>query len=340
MEKINVGIIGAGRIGQLHANNILKSDLLDLKAITDIKIDHLRNTNIEKQVSVITTDANKIFADPEIDAVIICSSTNTHTDYIKRAAYAGKHIFCEKPISFNLRDTKAALQVVEDAGVKFQSGFNRRYDNNFRKVYESVRANKVGDPHIIKITSRDPEIPSEEYVKNSGGMFMDMTIHDFDMVRYLAGSEVTEVSVKAANLVDPLFRKYDDVDTAIITLTFENGVIAVIDNSRKAVYGYDQRIEVFGSEGVVTAGNEYKSNVQISTKDTSVFDNPKYFFLDRYKDAYIEEINSFAEALLCNKPLSCTGEDGYKAELLAHATHISWKENRSVKVSELELVNT
>src|SRR5690625_5106614 len=338
MEKINVGIIGAGRIGQLHANNILKSDLLDLKAITDIKIEHLRNTNIEKQVPVITTDAEKIFTDPEIDAVIICSSTNTHTDYIKRAAYAGKHIFCEKPISFNLRDTKAALQVVKNVGVKFQSGFNRRYDNNFRKVYESVRANKVGAPHIIKITSRDPEIPSEEYVKNSGGMFMDMTIHDFDMVRYLAGSEVTEVSVKAANLVDPLFRKYDDVDTAIITLTFENGVIAVIDNSRKAVYGYDQRIDAFGSGGVVTAGNELQSNLQISTNSGTISDNPKYFFLERYKEAYEEEINCFARSLLENLPISCTGKDGYKAELIAYAAKLSLQKKRTINITELELV--
>ena len=340
MKKITVGIIGAGRIGLLHANNILKSDLLELRSITDIKIDHLQDTTIGKLVPVITTDAEQIFKDPMIEAVIICSSTDTHTDYIKRAAYAGKHIFCEKPISFNLKDTKEALRVVKDAGVKFQSGFNRRFDNNFRSVYESVRDNKIGEPHIIKITSRDPEVPSEDYVKVSGGLFMDMTIHDFDMVRYLAGSEVTEVCVKAANLIDPMFQKYDDVDTAVITLTFESGAIAVIDNSRRAVYGYDQRVEVFGDKGVVSAGNERITNVQMATKDNTILKNPKYFFLDRYKEAYKAEINEFAEALLFNKPLSCTGEDGYKAELLAYAAKLSWQENRTIKISELTLVNS
>jgi len=340
MKRISVGIIGAGRIGQLHAKNILNSDLLYLKTIADIKIDHLKDTKIGINVPVITTNPEKIFADPDIDAVFICSSTDTHANYIKKAAIAGKHIFCEKPISFNLQDTKDALRVVQDAGVKFQSGFNRRFDKNFRKVYENVRTGKIGTPHIIKVSSRDPEAPPEEYIKTSGGMFMDMTIHDFDMVRFLSGSEVVEVSVKAANLVDPVFKKYDDVDTAIITLKLESGAIAVIDNSREAVYGYDQRIEVFGNKGVISANNEYQTNIQISTKESTTLDNPKHFFLDRYKDAYVEEVNEFAQAIIEDNPLSCTGEDGYKAELLAFAARLSWKENRTVSISELAIGST
>ncbi len=332
---LNVGIIGAGRIGQLHASNILSSSLLNLKGISDIHIEHLKGTIYEQKVPVITTDPEKIFQDPEVDAVFICSSTDTHLNFIKSAAKAGKHILCEKPISFNLGETEEALQAVKEAGVKFQVGFNRRFDKHFRKVCDTVQAGKIGSPHIIKVSSRDPEPPPEEYVKRSGGMFMDMTIHDFDMVRYLSGSEVIDVSVKAANLVDPMFGKNGDVDTAVITLTFENGAIAVIDNSRQAVYGYDQRIEVFGDSGAVSAENEAQTNVQIATKESVTIDHPKHFFLDRYKDAYIEEINQFAKAILEDKPLLCTGEDGYKAELLALAASVSWKEKRSVSLSEV-----
>ncbi|WP_158737283.1 inositol 2-dehydrogenase [Alteribacillus sp. YIM 98480] len=335
MNMLNVGIIGAGRIGQLHASNILSSSLLNLKGISDIHIEHLKGTIYEQKVPVITTDPEKIFQDPEVDAVFICSSTDTHLNFIKSAAKAGKHILCEKPISFNLGETEEALQAVKEAGVKFQVGFNRRFDKHFRKVCDTVQAGKIGSPHIIKVSSRDPEPPPEEYVKRSGGMFMDMTIHDFDMVRYLSGSEVIDVSVKAANLVDPMFGKNGDVDTAVITLTFENGAIAVIDNSRQAVYGYDQRIEVFGDSGAVSAENEAQTNVQIATKESVTIDHPKHFFLDRYKDAYIEEINQFAKAILEDKPLLCTGEDGYKAELLALAASVSWKEKRSVSLSEV-----
>jgi len=337
LKKLKIGIIGAGRIGQLHAKNVLNSDLYSLQVITDIKINHLLGTELEKRVPVITTDSESVLSNPDIDAVFICSSTDTHAYYIKKAAKAGKHIFCEKPISFSIDDTKRALQVVQETGVKFQSGFNRRFDKNFRKVYESVRDGKIGTPQIIKVSSRDPEIPSEEYVKSSGGMFMDMTIHDFDMMRYLSGSEVRDVTVKAANLLDPMFAKYDDVDTAIITLTFENGAIGVIDNSRRAVYGYDQRIEVFGSQGMVASNNVKETNIEISTRNSTTLDNPKYFFLERYEEAYAEEIRYFAKAVIEDKPLACTSEDGYRAELLAFAAHLSWKEKRTVSLSEIVL---
>lgn len=339
MKKVNIGIIGAGRIGQLHANNIFNSDLLRLKAISDIKLDHLSGTSIENNVDVITSNPEDIFDDSSIDAVFICSSTDTHSDFIKKAALAGKHIFCEKPISFNLDDTRAALKVVEESGVLFQAGFNRRFDKNFRKIYETIQAGKIGEPHIIRISSRDPGAPPEDYIKTSGGMFMDMTIHDFDMVRFLANSDVVDISVKATSLVDPVFKKYNDVDTAVITLTFENGAIGVIDNSREAVYGYDQRIEVFGNKGAVSAENEKKTNIKLSTVEGTYLENPKHFFLDRYKDAYVNEINEFAKSILNNLALLCTGEDGYKAELLAYAARLSWQENRTVKMSEIELVN-
>ncbi|WP_018922125.1 inositol 2-dehydrogenase [Salsuginibacillus kocurii] len=339
MTTINVGIIGAGRIGQLHASNILNSNLLNLNAIADIHTDHLKGTIYEREVPMITNEPERVLEDPEIDAVFICSSTDSHIRFIKAAAKAGKHILCEKPISFNLEETKEVLQVINEAGVKFQVGFNRRFDKHFRKVAETVQEGKIGNPHIIKVSSRDPEPPPEEYIAGSGGMFMDMTIHDFDMMRYLSGSEVTEVSVKAANLVDPMFARKGDVDTAIITLTFENGAMGVIDNSRQAVYGYDQRIEVFGDQGAVAADNEAQTNVQISTQNAITIDQPKYFFLDRYKDAYEDEINEFATAILEDKPLLCTADDGYKAELMANAAKLSWEEQRSVSLAEFHLVH-
>ncbi|QHE51699.1 inositol 2-dehydrogenase [Pontibacillus sp. HMF3514] len=337
-EKAVVAIIGGGRIGQLHADHALKSDKVELKTLADINLEGLRGTKYEENIPILTTDTETIFNDSTIDAVFICSSTDTHLTYIKRATQTGKHIFCEKPISFNVEETREVLQLVKISGVKFQVGFNRRYDKHFRKVYETIRDGKVGNPHVIKVTSRDPEPPPEEYIKRSGGMFMDMTIHDFDMVRFLSGSEVKDITVKAANLVDPKFGRNGDVDTAIITLTFQDGSLGVIDNSREAVYGYDQRIEVFGDQGVVSADNESPTNVQISTKDIVSIDHPKYFFIERYLDAYIEELDEFITSILENKTLLTTGEDGLKAEMLAKAAQISWEEKRTVQLEELEKV--
>jgi myo-inositol 2-dehydrogenase/D-chiro-inositol 1-dehydrogenase len=335
MIKVTVGIIGAGRIGQLHADNLLQSDKFNLKTVADVYTDHLKGTHYENNIAKITNDTGDIFSDEEIDAIFICSSTDTHVDYIKKAAKSGKHIFCEKPISFDKEETREALDTVKQYGVKLQIGFNRRFDKHFRYVRDIVLEGKIGEPHLVKVTSRDPASPPEEYVKRSGGMFMDMTIHDFDMVRYLVGSEVVDVTVKAANLVDPMFGRHNDVDTAIITLTFENGAIAVIDNSRQAVYGYDQRIEVFGSLGSVEADNEVEVNVKVSTKENVTLTNPKAFFLERYKEAYVAEINDFAASILEDRELACSGEDGYKAEMLAEAANKSWKEGRTVKLVEL-----
>ncbi|MED4173707.1 inositol 2-dehydrogenase [Halalkalibacterium halodurans] len=338
MKTVNIGLIGAGRIGQLHARNIISSPYMELKAVSDVQLDHLKGTEIERSVEIMTTNPDELFSNRDIDAIFICSSTDTHAAFIKAAALAGKHIFCEKPISFHVTETKGALNIVNEAGVKFQVGFNRRYDKHFRRVQECVQAGAIGAPHIIRVSSRDPEAPPLSYVERSGGMFMDMTIHDFDMVRYLSGSEVTEVSVKAANLVDSRIGEVGDVDTAIITLMLENGAIAVIDNSRQAAYGYDQRVEVFGSLGSVSADNERKTNVQISTKDTVTLDLPKHFFLDRYEQAYKDEVAEFATAILEDQPLRCTGEDGYKAELLALAAKQSWLENRPVAVKDVEVL--
>lgn len=332
-----LGIIGAGRIGKLHAENISKLPFVKIKTISDVYTAGLKEWADPLGISRTTSDYSEIIHDPEIDAVLICSSTNTHPGIIIEAAKAGKHIFCEKPISFDLEQTCAALEAVRQSGVKFQVGFVRRFDPSFRKVQDEVRQGSIGVPHVIKITSRDPNPPSAEYLKSCGGLFLDQSIHDFDMARYLSGSNVVEVIACGAVLVDPIFQEFNDVDTAVITLLFENGAIGVIDNSRKAVYGYDQRIEVFGSEGCLTADNAAPTTVKRSSTNGVVMDAPPYFFLERYNDAFIQEIKQFIYCIRHGKEVPVTGYDGLQAELIAHAAKLSFMQNRPVKLQEIEL---
>lgn len=331
-EKITIGIIGAGRIGRLHAENIVHIPKVRIKAISDIFIENVKEWAHQIGIENVTTDYHDILNDTEIDAVLVCSPTSTHVTIIREAARAGKHIFCEKPISFSVEETREVLEVVKEAGVKLQVGFNRRFDPNFKKVHDTVREDVIGEAHIIKITSRDPEPPSAEYIKSSGGLFFDMAIHDYDMARYVTGSEVEEVYVQAANLVNPVIGQLGDIDTALTVLKFENGALGVIDNSRKAVYGYDQRLEVFGAKGSVTAQNEHPTNVEISTADGVFKDTLKHFFLDRYKDAYINETHAFIDSVLYDKPLVCIGNDGLQAELIAKAAKESFETKKPVKI--------
>lgn len=336
-KQLNIGVIGAGRIGRLHTENLLKHPQVNVKAIADLQIDHARAWANGLGIPLLTQDAEQIISDPGIDAVFICTSTNTHIDMIERSAKAGKHIFCEKPISFDVRGTRLALQAASDSGVKFQLGFNRRFDPNFRRVREIVASGQIGDPHLIKITSRDPSPPPHDYIKVSGGLFMDMAIHDFDMARFLSGSEVDEVYVQGAVLVDPVIGELGDVDTAVIMLRFRNGAIGVIDNSRQAAYGYDQRVEVFGSLGQVNVQNDFPNSAEISTAGGVFRDKPKHFFLERYEAAYRLEIESFINAILNNEDVTVSGEDGYEAELLADAARKSWLEKRPVSLSEYSM---
>ena len=253
-KKLRIGVIGAGRIGKLHANNLAsRVPNAELAAVSDVYEPAAKELAEKLGVPAYYSDYHKILEDPTIDAVFICSSTDTHSPISMEAAKAGKHIFCEKPIDHDIDKIRPVLEEVKKAGVKYQVGFNRRFDRNFKHVHDVVQAGGIGDVHIVKVTSRDPEAPPLSYVKVSGGIFVDMTIHDFDMVRYLSGSEVEEVSAFGACLVNPEIGQAGDVDTCIITLKFANGALGVIDNSRQAVYGYDQRIEVFGSKGCITA---------------------------------------------------------------------------------------
>ncbi|MET3546766.1 myo-inositol 2-dehydrogenase/D-chiro-inositol 1-dehydrogenase [Paenibacillus favisporus] len=336
-KQLNIGVIGAGRIGRLHTENLLNHPQVNVKAIADLQIDHARAWANGLGIPLLTQDAEQIISDPGIDAVFICTSTNTHIDMIERSAKAGKHIFCEKPISFDVRGTRLALQAASDSGVKFQLGFNRRFDPNFRRVREIVASGQIGDPHLIKITSRDPSPPPHDYIKVSGGLFMDMAIHDFDMARFLSGSEVDEVYVQGAVLVDPVIGELGDVDTAVIMLRFRNGAIGVIDNSRQAAYGYDQRVEVFGSLGQVNVQNDFPNSAEISTAGGVYRDKPKHFFLERYEAAYRHEIESFIKAIVNNENVPVSGEDGYQAELLADAAKKSWLEKRPVSLSEYSM---
>lgn len=337
MKKIKVGIIGTGRIGKLHAENIAYNiPQAEIKAVADIYADSAREWAHSLGIKDVYTDYHDILNDPEIDAVLVCSSTNTHAQIAVEAANAGKHIFCEKPIDLSIDKIKAAIDAVEKAGVKFQVGFNRRFDHNFKKVRDLVLEGKIGEPHIIKITSRDPAPPPDEYIKVSGGIFLDMTIHDFDIARYQSGSEVEEVYVQAAVLVDPAIGEAGDVDTAIITLKFANGALGVIDNSRKAAYGYDQRVEVFGSKGCAAASNDTPTNTVLSTADGVVSDKPLYFFLERYKQSFIDEMKDFFNAIANNTQTPVTAIDGLKPVLIGLAAIKSWKEGRPVKLSEIE----
>lgn len=323
--KLRIGVIGAGRIGKLHSNNLAnRVPNAQLVCISDV-YEPAAKAQAEKLGIAYTTDYHDILNDPTIDAVFICSSTDTHSPISIEAAKAGKHIFCEKPIDHDLDKIKAVLEEVKKSGVKYQVGFNRRFDRNFKHVHDVVKNGGIGDVHIVKVTSRDPEAPPISYVKVSGGIFVDMTIHDFDMVRYLSGSEVDEVSTFGACLVDPEIGKAGDVDTCIINLRFRNGALGVIDNSRQAVYGYDQRIEVFGSRGCITADNETANNTTYYTADGVMKEKPLWFFLERYNDAFIQEETEFVKACLEDTETPVGSFDGLQPVRIAIAAKKSWE---------------
>ena len=334
---INVGIIGVGRIGRVHGESISKYvKNARVKAVAD---PFLNDNSIAwaKSMGIEETykDYKKILADPEIQAVLICASTDQHSKLSIEALRAGKHVFCEKPIDHDVAKIKEVLDVVKETGMKYQVGFNRRFDHNFKAIQEAVKAGKVGKQQIIKITSRDPEPPSIDYVKVSGGIFLDMTIHDFDMVRYLSGAEVEEVYAEGSVTVDPEIGKAGDIDTAIITLKLSNGATAVIDNCRAASYGYDQRAEVFGTKGCVAISNDSDSNAVFSGKDGVVSEKPMFFFLERYMMAYANEIDSFVEAIVNGTPTPVNGEDGLAPVLIGLAAKKSVAEHRPVTIAEI-----
>lgn len=331
MKKITLGIIGAGRIGKLHVENILRYfPQFKIKSIADPYLDE--QWAKEKSIAYVSREPDELLTDQEIDAVLICSPAPMHVPQIIAAAAAGKHIFCEKPIATDIEQIELALQAVAKAGVKLQVGFNRRFDPNFNKIQNMLRNNEIGTPQLLRITSRDPEIPSADYLKTSSGMFLDMTIHDFDMARFLMASDISEVYANGTVLIDQRFTDHNDIDTAIINLKFTNGSIGVIDNSRQAAYGYDQRVEVFGSDGAISADNNTPTNTLLSTKQGVMSEKPLYFFLERYKESYLAELRAFYDAIVKDEPVAVSGRDGLYSVVIGLAAQQSLRENRPIKI--------
>jgi myo-inositol 2-dehydrogenase / D-chiro-inositol 1-dehydrogenase len=335
IEMKRVGIIGFGRIGRIHYDLVRRIKDVEVIAIADSFAENMTEIFDEYGVDNYTADFNDILTNSEIDTVIVCSPTDTHADVCIAAAKAGKDIFCEKPIDLDVGRVEEVLTEVEKAGVYFQVGFNRRFDPNFFKAKKAILDGEIGDVHIIKITSRDPEAPPISYVKSSGGMFVDMTIHDFDMARYLANSEPVQVYAVGDALINKEILQYDDIDTAIITIIFDNGALAVIDNSRQAAYGYDQRVEVFGSKGMVKCENNTPTQTTLFLKDAVKTDKPLYFFLERYLASFEEELVQFFNAMETGQQTPVIGKDGLVPLLMAIAAKRSLKENRPVMISEI-----
>jgi myo-inositol 2-dehydrogenase/D-chiro-inositol 1-dehydrogenase len=335
--KVNVGLIGTGRIGKIHAENLVyQIPAANLLMVTDAILENAQSCAAALKIPTIAPSPQAIFADKTIDAVIICSSTRTHAPFIIEAARAGKHIFCEKPIALNLAEIDQALEVVKQSGIKLQVGFNRRFDSNFKQAHDMVAAGKIGTPHVVRITSRDPAPPPLDYIKVSGGIFLDMTIHDFDMARYLIQDEVEEVYAAGEVMVDPAIGEAGDIDTAVITLRYSNGAIGIIDNSRRAVYGYDQRVEVFGSEGGITVSNNTPHQAILSDVNGVHAALPLYFFLERYKQAFVAEMSAFIEAIQQDTAPPVTGSDGRIPVVMGLAAWKSYQENRPVKLTEID----
>ena len=337
-KKLNIGVIGAGRIGKVHAETLAfrLRHKAAIVAITDTNRVAAEEAAARFGIAEIADDAAAILADRRIEAVLICSSTDTHAELVVQAARAGKHVFCEKPIDLTLEKIDHALAAVAAAGVKLQVGFNRRFDPNYARVRMSILNGEIGTPHLMHIVSRDPSPPPLAYVRVSGGMFLDMTIHDFDMARFLIGSEVEEIYTAAAVRVDEAIGEAGDVDTAVIVLRFANGVIGTIDNSRKAVYGYDQRVEVFGSAGSVATGNCHPNEAVVSTGSEIRRDLPLNFFMERYLQSFANELSEFVDCVLEDRPTPVSGADARVPVVMALAAKKSHLERRPVRLSEVE----
>lgn len=334
MKKLKIGIAGLGRIGKIHLNNLLELNNVEVIAVMDPSFEALKYA-IGKGVESGLQNYKDLLEIKELEAIVICTPTNTHADYVEIAAKSGKHIFCEKPLDLNLQRINDVLKVVEKSKIKLMIGFNRRYDNEFCKVKSSVKSGFVGEPYLVKITSRDPAPPPIEYIKNSGGLFLDMTIHDFDMARFIVDKEIQEVYAKGEAFTDISISKAGDIDTAVIVLKYIDSTLAIIDNSRKAAYGYDQRLEVFGSKGMVQANNVMIDNNNLFTQNGVKSSLPMNFFMERYADAYKKEIIDFIDSVTNNKQVSVSGIDGLKSLQIGLAANKSLKENRPVKVDEI-----
>jgi myo-inositol 2-dehydrogenase/D-chiro-inositol 1-dehydrogenase len=336
IAPLHVGVIGAGRIGRMHAELLARQvPAAAVAAVYDVQEDAARAVADELHVPVAATASELIGAD-DVDAVAICSSTDTHAGLIVAAAEAGKAIFCEKPVSLDLAEVDRALGAVEAAGVPFQIGFNRRFDPAHASVRTAVAAGAVGEPRLARITSRDPAPPPLEYARRSGGLFLDMTIHDFDMARFVTGSEVVEVFARGGARIDPAVAEFGDIDTAMVMLEHENGCLTAIDNSRQAAYGYDQRVEVFGSAGMVASENPLAHTGVVRTATGSHVAPLPYFYGERYAQSYLLEWQAFVSALAVGAPPPVTTADARAPLVIGLAAWRSLREGRPVRVAEID----
>lgn len=332
---LHIGIIGCGRIGQTHAHNIVHrltnatlvcvSDVFESAAI---KCAHRFN------VPTACTEAADLIANPAVQAVIVCSPTDTHADIIRQASDAGKHVFCEKPVDKSLAVIEGLADTVRQSGVKFFLGFQRRFDVHFQRCRDQLQDGRLGEARKLHLVSRDPSPPPVGYLKQSGGLFLDMSSHDFDMARFLMGSDIAEISATAvAGNAD--ISSIGDFDNTLCTIKFENGAIGVIDNSRSSALGYDQRAELFGSKGSAFVGNVVPNTCEYTGEEGHYSDAPLNFFMERYKEAYVAEMSAFVDCVLNDKPVPVGIEDGRLTVIYAEAANVSVKEGRTVKVSEI-----
>ncbi|EDV3297584.1 D-chiro-inositol-2-dehydrogenase IolG2 [Salmonella enterica subsp. enterica serovar Mbandaka] len=335
MKKLRCGVIGLGRVGKMHVENMYLLPQLDIICAADYFIEEMSDWLYSVNITSGYKNYQELLQRDDIEAVFIFTSTDMHEEIVTAAAQAGKHIFCEKPLSMNEDEqaSMAALRKVKEKGVTLQVAFNRRFDPQFHEVFELVRSGKIGRPQMIKITSRDPDLLPHDLIKRIGGLIFDFTMHDFDMARFMMQDEVSEVYVKGNTLIDPSLKNIDDVDTLAVMLTFRNGGYALIDNSRRAVYGYDQRVEVFGSEGMAYADNVSESTVKVFNSQHCIMKNPLPDFTVRYREAYRTEILHFIDSVLHHTPVVCTGEDALLAQRIAIAAQQSLKSGLPVKIT-------
>ncbi|EAB3253739.1 D-chiro-inositol-2-dehydrogenase IolG2 [Salmonella enterica subsp. enterica serovar 4,[5],12:i:-] len=335
MKKLRCGVIGLGRVGKMHVENMYLLPQLDIICAADYFIEEMSDWLYSVNITSGYKNYQELLQRDDIEAVFIFTSTDMHEEIVTAAAQVGKHIFCEKPLSMNEDEqaSMAVLRKVKEKGVTLQVAFNRRFDPQFHEVFELVRSGKIGRPQMIKITSRDPDLLPHDLIKRIGGLIFDFTMHDFDMARFMMQDEVSEVYVKGNTLIDPSLKNIDDVDTLAVMLTFRNGGYALIDNSRRAVYGYDQRVEVFGSEGMAYADNVSESTVKVFNSQHCIMKNPLPDFTVRYREAYRTEILHFIDSVLHHTPVVCTGEDALLAQRIAIAAQQSLKSGLPVKIT-------
>jgi myo-inositol 2-dehydrogenase/D-chiro-inositol 1-dehydrogenase len=333
---VGLGILGIGRIGRIHLQHLVR-DLDDVAVVAAMNPSEPgRDFARRHGVPFVTGDAAAVIGHPDVDAVLVCTPTHVHADHVEAAAAAGKAVFCEKPIDLSLERVRRTLAAVEAAGVPLMLAFNQRMDPSFAAVKAAIDDGRIGTLRSIHIISRDPAPPPIAYIRTSGGLFLDMGIHDFDMARHLAGAEAVEVYARGAVLVDPAIGEAGDIDTAYVTIGFANGVTAMVENCRQSAYGYDQRLEAFGSAGMVRADNPLKTTTLLSDARGLHGGRQLDFFVDRYAESYRRELRAFVDALQRGVPMPVTGHDGLEAMRIALAAERSHREGRPVRVAEVD----